>query len=94
MPRIVELGRAVLASPNARLQLWLTTLINVSQQQSTKLEQLTQHDVLKYLASKDPWVCRGNGMHLALELTVQGEVLEYTAARELVERISKARVRV
>lgn len=74
MPRTVELGRAVLQSSGAQLQLWLTTLITVSQEQEeTNLNQLSRTALLELLSSGKFWVRRGNGMHLVLKLTMLGE---------------------
>jgi hypothetical protein len=67
------------------LQLWLTTSITISpQDELTNLPQLNQSQVLEYLLSGNCWVCRANGLHLALEFTVQGEPLD----REEKERLA------
>ncbi|KAF2002732.1 hypothetical protein P154DRAFT_618448 [Amniculicola lignicola CBS 123094] len=91
MARTIELGRAVLSSTTA--QLWLRTLITLSPQQgSIDIQQHTQAALLGLLHSGDFWICRGNGMHIALELTIEGEPLDSETRNSLAERIIKAPV--
>jgi hypothetical protein len=75
------------------LQLWLTTSITISSQdESTNLQQLTPAQVLEYLLSGSCWVCRGNGLHLSLELTVQGDPLVDEEKQQLATSIVNAPV--
>ncbi|KAF2467106.1 uncharacterized protein BDR25DRAFT_73301 [Lindgomyces ingoldianus] len=93
MSRTIELGRAVLCSPNSQLQLWLTTLITLSpQHDSTNLHQLSKRVLLDYLIARNAWVCRGNGLHIMIELTVQGEPLGGNEMRELARMILNAQI--
>ncbi|KAF2117753.1 hypothetical protein BDV96DRAFT_644094 [Lophiotrema nucula] len=91
MSRTVELGRAVLQSTGAQLQLWLTTLITISPEQATtNLNKLSHAALLELLSSGDVWVRRGNGMHLVLELTVLGEHLDQLNTERLARGIINA----
>jgi len=93
MSRTLELGRAVLGSQSASLQLWLTTSITLSSQdESTNLKQLNPTQIIEDLLSGKYWVCRGNGLHLALELTVQGESLDCEKREQLARSITNAPV--
>ncbi|KAF2266581.1 hypothetical protein CC78DRAFT_614767 [Lojkania enalia] len=89
MTRIVELGRAVLSLQSAQLQLWLTTLITVSpQRESINFWQLNDSALLDFLLSGDSWVCRGNGMYIQIQLSVQGEPLARADTDELAGNIA------
>lgn len=95
MSRTVELGRAVLSSSNANLELWLTTLISVSQQQSTiNIQQLSVNELINLLSSGNVWVGRGTGMHLIFNITLQQEPLASDRLRQLAEGIVEAPVSV
>lgn len=93
MSRTVELGRAVISSQNAKFELWLTTLITVSQQQeSVNLHQLGVQAVLDIMSSGDVWVGRDTGMYLALNVTIRGEPLTSNQLQWLAESIISAPV--
>jgi hypothetical protein len=93
--RTVELGRAVISSMQAQAQLWLKTLITVSpQHNSLTVEQLNQQNFLELLSSGKAWVCRGNGLHLVLELCVAGQPLGHIEKEQLALSIVKAPVRL
>lgn len=93
MARTVEIGRAVLSSQASSSQLWLTTSITISSENhSTNLQRLNQAQVLEYLLSGSCWVSRGNGLHLVLELSVQGEPLGIEEKEQLATDIVNAPV--
>lgn len=93
MSRTIELGRAVLDSSTAKLQLWVTTLITISpQQDSINIQHLSSQALLDFLLSGNVWVGRGNGMHFVLELTANGEPVESRHLGGLAEQIIKAPV--
>lgn len=95
MSRSIELGRAVLCSPAANLELWLTTLITISPQQDvTDIAHLKPAQVLDFLSSGNVWVCRGHGMHIELLLTLREEPLPQRQLQDLVEGILRAPVSV
>ncbi|KAF2707038.1 hypothetical protein K504DRAFT_492600 [Pleomassaria siparia CBS 279.74] len=93
MSKTVELGRAVLDSPEEQLQLWFTTFITVSpRQDSINLRKLHNQALLELLLSSDTWVGRDQGMHIILELTSQGEPLGRREVAALAEQIVNAPV--
>ena len=93
MSRTIELGRAVLDSSTAKLQLWVTTLITISpQQDSTNVQHLSPQALLELLLSGNVWVGRGNGMHFVLEITANGEPVGSRHLGELAEQIINAPV--
>jgi hypothetical protein len=93
MSRTVELGRAVLSISEPPSQLWLTTLITISlQHDSLDLQQYNRPELLKFLLSREVWVCRGHGMQLALNITLYGEPLGTKERDDLAESIVDAPV--
>ena len=66
----IELGRAVLVASTVDLELWCKTLITISsQQQDINLERHSAASLLGLLSSDEVWVCRGNGLHVDLDIT-------------------------
>lgn len=95
MSRSIELGRAVLCSPAANLELWLTTLITISpQQDDTNLQDFKPAQLLELLASGNVWVRRGHGMHIDLLPTLREEPLPHRQLQDLIEGILRAPVSV
>ena len=93
MLRTVELGRAVLASQSANLELWLTTLITVSLEQSAaSLQQLNANAFLDVMASGDIWAGRSNTMHISFEITSNGDPLDHRQLERLAGSIIDAPV--
>jgi hypothetical protein len=93
MSRSVELGRAVLCSPAANLELWLTTLITVSpEQDENNLQQLKPAQLLHFLSSGNVWVGRGRGMHIQLKLTIREEDVALRQIQYLTDAIIRAPV--
>lgn len=93
MTRTVEVGRAVLTSSTQHLELWLTTLIDISPaQHSTNIEKLSSLSLLHYLSSGDAWVGRGNGMHIEMVLNLRGEPFPRHELQELRDMITQAPV--
>jgi hypothetical protein len=93
MSRTIELGRAVLDSSTAKLQLWVTTLITIlPQQDSTDIQHLSSQALLDWLFSSNVWVGRGNGMHIVLELTANGEPVGSRHLGVLAQQIINAPV--
>ena len=93
MSRTVELGRAVLFSPNTSQELWLTTLITIlPKQNETYLQQLRSASLLEKLSSGYIWVGRGHGMHLELTLTLGQEPLDRRQLQSLAENLLGAPV--
>ncbi|KAF2635993.1 hypothetical protein P280DRAFT_553338 [Massarina eburnea CBS 473.64] len=91
MSRTVELGRAVVSSTVTYQELWLTTLITLSpKQRSINLQHFSTTSLIDFLSSGDVWVERGNGMHLALEITSQSEPLDNEELQSLSEGITNA----
>jgi hypothetical protein len=84
MSRVVELGRAVLASSTQNLELWLTTLITISP---------SQHSInLQLLSSGDVWIGRGHGMCIELDLSLRGDQLPHQQFHDLINSILEAPV--
>jgi hypothetical protein len=93
MIRTVEVGRAVLASSTQNLELWFTTLIDISSsQQATNIETLSSLRLLQYLSSGNVWVGRGNGMRVELVLSVRGAPFPKRQLQELRDKITRAPV--
>jgi hypothetical protein len=93
MSRSVELGRAVLHAPITNHELWLTTFITISPEQtSTYLAQLTPVQCLEELASGALWVHRGHDMHMDLKLTLHNEALPHKQFQALTNAILQAPV--
>ncbi|KAF2872539.1 hypothetical protein BDV95DRAFT_388033 [Massariosphaeria phaeospora] len=92
MSRTVELGRAVLCSPDIQHELWLTTLITISPQQNTliDLQGLRQSVLVELLLSGNAWVGRGCGMHLLLELTLEREPIARPELAVVAENVINA----
>ncbi|KAF2740677.1 hypothetical protein EJ04DRAFT_558666 [Polyplosphaeria fusca] len=91
MSRTLELGRAVLDSTNAGLQLWFTTLITVSTEQlSNDTAQHSQSDILDLLLSEDILVDRGHGMNMVLDIAIQGEPIHAIDRKQLLQKILNA----
>jgi hypothetical protein len=93
MSRTLELGRAVLSTAHSH-QLWFTTLITISpQHEATNLLHIKQNDLIDQLLTGIFWVRRGNGLHLVLEVTVEGEPLERDEQDKLTQSLINAPVR-
>ncbi|KAF2625536.1 hypothetical protein BU25DRAFT_473600 [Macroventuria anomochaeta] len=93
MHKSTELGRAVLSTSTANLELWLRTLITVSpQQHCTNLEQHDATSLLSLLSSGEVWVGRGNGLYIDLDITFKGQPLADEQLRQLSEAILDAPV--
>lgn len=93
MRRSIELGRAVLSTSTANLELWLKTLITISpKQQYTELEQRDANSILSLLSSGDVWVGRGNGLYMDLDITLRGQPLAYEQLQQLYEAMLEAPV--
>jgi hypothetical protein len=93
MRKSVELGRAVLSTSTANLELWLRTLITISpQQQCTNLEQRDAASILSLLSSGDVWVGRGNGLYMDLDITLRGKPLADEQLQQLSEAMLEAPV--
>jgi hypothetical protein len=92
MSRCIELGRAVLCSPDANLELWLTTLITLSLTDENNMQQLKPAHLLDYLASGDIWVGRSHGMHVRLKLSIGEEPLAHRHLQNLTDAILRAPV--
>jgi hypothetical protein len=93
MSRSVELGRAVLCSPAANLELWLTTLITVSPEQNeNNFQQCKPAQLLHFLSSGHVWVGRGHGMHIQLKLTIREEEVALRQIQHLTDAIIRAPV--
>ncbi|KAJ4987220.1 hypothetical protein SVAN01_07231 [Stagonosporopsis vannaccii] len=89
----IELGRAVLSTPAANLELWLRTLITISpQQQCTDLEQHNAASLLGILSSGKVWVGRGNGLYIDLDITFKHQPVADEQLRRLSEDILVAPV--
>ena len=94
MRKSIELGRAVL-STSTSLELWLKTLITISlQQERTNLEQRDEASLIDQLSSGEAWVGRGNGLHIDLEITRNGQPLAHEQLRRLAEAILAAPVSI
>lgn len=88
MHKPIELGRAVLSTPNTNLELWLRTLITVSpQHECTKFEQYNALSLLGLFSSGEAWVGRGNGLCIDLDLTFRGRPLADKQLQQLSEAI-------
>jgi hypothetical protein len=93
MTKTVEVGRAVLTSSKQTLELWLTTLIDISpSQQATNIEKLSSLCLLQCLSSGNVWVSRGNGMRIELVLSVRGAPFPKRQLQELRNKITQAPV--
>ncbi|KAF2745686.1 hypothetical protein M011DRAFT_131926 [Sporormia fimetaria CBS 119925] len=93
MARTVELGRAVLGCVDAPVQLWVSTLITVSPlTEWINLQDRKYDEVLDYLVSGVPWVCRGRDLHAVLEVTEHGEPLEPVQRKRLEAGVLNAPV--
>ncbi|KAF2809347.1 uncharacterized protein BDZ99DRAFT_463185 [Mytilinidion resinicola] len=76
MPDAVELGQLVLSYPRANLQLELTASLTASHPESSiDIQQCPHRDILTLLTSKSVWVGRGCGLHLEIQLDVEGQRL-------------------
>lgn len=93
MSRSVELGRAVLYLPASNLELWLTTSLTFSPQESAdSIEFLKQKQFLDFLSSGQIWVSHGVDMHADLCLTHLGEPLAEQQLDALAQSIVSAPV--
>ncbi|KAF2692166.1 hypothetical protein K458DRAFT_381993 [Lentithecium fluviatile CBS 122367] len=91
MSRTIELGRAVVCSQNAKLELWLTTLITLSPSQGViNLQNFSENGVIKLLSSGNTWVGRADGMQMLLDITVHREPLASNQLRQLANSIISA----
>lgn len=76
MLRKLEIGRAVLCSPQSNLELWLTAFITLLiPQDELDMQQMKAETLIDLLPSGNVWVGRGNDMHLIVELTLREEPL-------------------
>ncbi|KAF2201977.1 hypothetical protein GQ43DRAFT_480240 [Delitschia confertaspora ATCC 74209] len=88
MSTTLELGRGVLRSLKAQLELELVTSITVSpQQDSIKLEQLRNSQLLSLILSGDAWVCRGSQFGLLLAVSIHERPLTSQKKEELAGKI-------
>lgn len=93
MCKTVELGRAVLSTSAANLELWLKTLIAISpQQQRANLEQYNAATLLNVLFSDEVWIARGNGLYIDLDVTFKGRPVADEQLRRLTQAILDAPV--
>ncbi|KAJ8116280.1 hypothetical protein OPT61_g2257 [Boeremia exigua] len=93
MSRSIELGRAVLSTASANLELWLRTLITISpQQQCTDLAQHTGYTLLQYLSSGKLWVSLRNELYIGLEISFKGQPIADGQLRQLRDSILNAPV--
>lgn len=93
MSRTFEVGRAVLSSSAANVELWLTTLITILPQQAAiDMQQLKSDSILDYLLSENVWVGCGHHMHIDLNITLQEEPLVQSQRRQLIESMLRAPV--
>lgn len=93
MHRSIELGRAVLSTSSANLELWLRTLITITpQQQCTNVEQRDATSMLGLLSSGEVWVGRGDGLYIDLDLTSRGRPLADEQLQQLSGAILEAPV--
>jgi hypothetical protein len=95
--RTIEVGRAVLSSPSTHQELWLTTLITLSQKQQQQQQlinfgQLSVDALLSRLSSGHIWVDRGRDMHIEFALTYKREPLPYQLLETLIPSILSAPV--
>ncbi|KAF2490684.1 hypothetical protein BU16DRAFT_131675 [Lophium mytilinum] len=91
MPDTVELGKLVLSYPKANLQLELTTSLTASHLESSiDIQQCHHRDILTLLTSKSVWVSRGCGLHLELQLEVEGRTLSDQDIETLTTTLSDA----
>ncbi|KAF3007834.1 hypothetical protein E8E13_010694 [Curvularia kusanoi] len=89
----IELGRAVIATSAADLELWCKTLITISpQQQCTNFEQHSAVSLLELISSDKVWVGRGNGLHVDLNITFNGQPVGDAMLRRLSDSILGAPV--
>lgn len=87
----IELGRAVLATSTADLELWCKTLITISsQQQDINLERHSAASLLELLSSDDVWVGRGNGLHVDLNITFNRQPIADMQLQQLSDAILDA----
>jgi hypothetical protein len=87
----IELGRAVLATSTADLELWCKTLITISsQQQDINLEHHSAASLLRLLSSDDVWVGRGNGLHIDLNITFDRQPIAEMQLQQLSDAILDA----
>jgi hypothetical protein len=93
MSKSIELGRAVLSSPNTNHELWLTTLITISpKQDATYLQQLTSAQCLDVLTSGALWVSREHNMHIEMKLHLREEALPHNQLQDLMNAVLHAPV--
>ena len=94
MRRTIEVGRAVLSSSSTHQELWLTTLITLSQQQQQLInfEQLSVNSLLNHLSSGNIWVERGREMHIKFRFTHGKEPLANQSLETLIASILAAPV--
>ena len=93
MSRRLEMGRAVLASSQQNIELWLTTLITISSTQlAVNLDQLSPRYLLTLLSSGQVWVGRSDSTRIEIRLTLRGEPFPYLEFRDLLQSILQAPV--
>lgn len=74
MSRTLELGRSVLFSATAQLELWTTLRITISSEQhSIDLQKYSQAELVHFLRNQNAWLSRGSGLHMDMQLCVDGE---------------------
>jgi hypothetical protein len=95
MRRTIEVGRAVLSSPSTHRELWLTTLITLSQQQHQQLidfEQLSVDSLLGHLSSGNIWVGHERDVYVEFRFTYRKEPLANQPLETLIASILSAPV--
>ena len=86
MSTTVELGQLVLSYPKAELQLGLVASTTTTlSQDSVDLQQSSSEYVSNLLTSKSAWVCRGSGLHLVIQVKIDGQPLG-TVESEILSR--------
>lgn len=93
--RAFELGRAVIASQSTNRELWLTTLITLSQDftnspaqcDSIDLQNVEIDALLDYLSSGSVWVRRRSDMYMTFDCKNVGKQLESQQLRQLADSI-------
>lgn len=93
MSTITNLGHLRLSCPKSKLQLALDASITTSKVHNGTLT--SQHLLLNssyWLTSKAAWVCRGVGLQLELEVTIDGKPLDDERLESLRAAIYKADV--
>jgi len=86
MSTTVELGQLVLSYPKAELRLGLVASATTElSQDSVNLQWNSSGHVSELLTSKSAWVCRGSGLHLVIQVKIDGQPLG-TVESEILSR--------